>query len=198
MNLQHALELCDNFRRKSLKVLISSANGKVSVGILASVEAELMNVLFYVNEIHKLFQKDETTWSVNERTSLYASIIKIMSDNIAWRQYTARLRSIIYNIRHSPEIAKMQNLSGHWLVNASHRELWPQRWENIQIPIHLQRVVSTNDDDTGIETYTSLYRCSKCGKRNTYFTQAQTRGADEPMTTFVRCVEKGCGNRWKC
>jgi transcription elongation factor S-II len=24
----------------------------------------------------------------------------------------------------------------------------------------------------------------------------QTRSADEPMTTFVTCID--CGNRWKC
>ena len=28
-----------------------------------------------------------------------------------------------------------------------------------------------------------------------FFSQVQTRSADEPMTTFVLCNE--CGNRWK-
>ena len=30
---------------------------------------------------------------------------------------------------------------------------------------------------------------------HSYISQAQTRSADEPMTTFVYCNE--CGNRWK-
>lgn len=44
-------------------------------------------------------------------------------------------------------------------------------------------------------TETALFKCAKCGKRKTTYTQLQTRSADEPMTTFVLCLE--CGNRWK-
>jgi len=40
-----------------------------------------------------------------------------------------------------------------------------------------------------------LFTCGKCkGMKTTYF-QMQTRSSDEPMTTFVSCLE--CGNRWK-
>lgn len=42
---------------------------------------------------------------------------------------------------------------------------------------------------------TDMFKCGKCrGRRCTYF-QMQTRSADEPMTTFVTCVN--CGNHWK-
>lgn len=44
-------------------------------------------------------------------------------------------------------------------------------------------------------TKTALLKCGKCGKRNCTYNQIQTRSADEPMTTFVLCME--CGNRWK-
>ena len=37
--------------------------------------------------------------------------------------------------------------------------------------------------------------CGKCKARATSYTQAQTRSADEPMTTFCECLK--CGNRWK-
>jgi len=38
-------------------------------------------------------------------------------------------------------------------------------------------------------------QCSKCGQRKVSYTQAQTRSADEPMTTFCECLV--CGKRWK-
>ncbi|KAG2189976.1 hypothetical protein INT46_008976 [Mucor plumbeus] len=42
---------------------------------------------------------------------------------------------------------------------------------------------------------TDMFRCGKCrGRKCTYF-QMQTRSADEPMTTFVTCIN--CGNHWK-
>ncbi|TFA98282.1 Transcription elongation factor S-II [Trichoderma ghanense] len=37
--------------------------------------------------------------------------------------------------------------------------------------------------------------CGKCKKKRVSYTQAQTRSADEPMTTFCECMN--CGNRWK-
>ncbi|OAA54470.1 transcription elongation factor s-ii [Cordyceps fumosorosea ARSEF 2679] len=37
--------------------------------------------------------------------------------------------------------------------------------------------------------------CGKCKKKMVSYTQAQTRSADEPMTTFCECMN--CGHRWK-
>jgi len=42
---------------------------------------------------------------------------------------------------------------------------------------------------------TGMFRCGKCKKNNCTYFQMQTRSADEPMTTFVSCLE--CGKRWK-
>jgi len=45
------------------------------------------------------------------------------------------------------------------------------------------------------EASTDAFKCGKCKQRKCTYYQLQTRSADEPMTTFVTCVE--CGNRWK-
>ncbi|KAK3621378.1 transcription elongation factor TFIIS [Elasticomyces elasticus] len=37
--------------------------------------------------------------------------------------------------------------------------------------------------------------CGRCKQSRVAYTQAQTRAADEPMTTFCECTN--CGNRWK-
>ena len=42
---------------------------------------------------------------------------------------------------------------------------------------------------------TTEYRCGRCKKNKTTYYQMQTRSADEPMTTFVTCLN--CNNRWK-
>jgi len=39
------------------------------------------------------------------------------------------------------------------------------------------------------------FQCGKCKQRKVAYSQAQTRSADEPMTTFCECMN--CGNRWK-
>ncbi len=38
-----------------------------------------------------------------------------------------------------------------------------------------------------------MYTC-ECGSRKTTFFQLQIRGADEPMTSFITCVE--CKKQW--
>ncbi|KAK3310490.1 transcription elongation factor S-II [Chaetomium strumarium] len=38
-------------------------------------------------------------------------------------------------------------------------------------------------------------QCSKCKQKKVSYSQAQTRSADEPMTTFCECTV--CGHRWK-
>ncbi|XP_015924425.1 DNA-directed RNA polymerase III subunit RPC10 [Parasteatoda tepidariorum] len=42
---------------------------------------------------------------------------------------------------------------------------------------------------------TTEENCPKCGHPKAYFLQIQTRSADEPMTTFYKCVD--CAHRWK-
>ncbi|XP_048231392.1 transcription elongation factor TFIIS [Ricinus communis] len=42
---------------------------------------------------------------------------------------------------------------------------------------------------------TDQFKCGRCGQRKTSYYQMQTRSADEPMTTYVTCVN--CSNRWK-
>lgn len=42
---------------------------------------------------------------------------------------------------------------------------------------------------------TNEFTCSRCKKKETTYYQLQTRSADEPMTTFVTCVN--CNKRWK-
>lgn len=45
------------------------------------------------------------------------------------------------------------------------------------------------------EAETEGFQCGRCKQRKCRYRQAQTRSADEPMTTFVTCVN--CGHKWK-
>ena len=47
-----------------------------------------------------------------------------------------------------------------------------------------------------IEASTDDFTCHKCKSKKCSYYQLQTRSADEPMTTFVTCLN--CNARWKC
>ena len=41
-----------------------------------------------------------------------------------------------------------------------------------------------------------VFQCGACKSRKVTYYQLQIRSADEPMTTYVTCLN--CGNNWKC
>ena len=45
------------------------------------------------------------------------------------------------------------------------------------------------------EEYEGIFMCKKCKSKKTTYYQLQTRSADEPMTTYVECMD--CNNHWK-
>jgi DNA-directed RNA polymerase subunit M/transcription elongation factor TFIIS len=56
---------------------------------------------------------------------------------------------------------------------------------------------SANDDflySRTAGTRTSEYKCNRCKEKTCTYYQLQVRCSDEPMTTFINCLN--CGNRW--
>ena len=41
---------------------------------------------------------------------------------------------------------------------------------------------------------TDEHKCGRCKERNCSVYELQTRSADEPMTTYIQCIN--CGNKW--
>lgn len=82
--------------------------------------------------------------------------------------------------------------SGYELSSMNHQYLFPERWKT------LLDNKSKRDRylfEINKEMATSDYKCSRCHKSECSHYQLQTRSADEPMTTFVTCLN--CGKRWR-
>ena len=70
--------------------------------------------------------------------------------------------------------------------------LYPDLWEELLLKNAKKlNMIGKEMNQQG----TDIFRCGKCKKNNCTYYQMQTRSADEPMTTFVTCLE--CGKRWK-
>ena len=71
-------------------------------------------------------------------------------------------------------------------------ELFPKRWESLLKQKHIEdQFIYETRKDMG----TDLFHCGRCHGNNCSYYQLQTRSADEPMTTFVTCLN--CGKKWK-
>lgn len=68
-------------------------------------------------------------------------------------------------------------------------QIHPEKWSYI---IKKKEYIEQRENNI---VYSDAYKCSKCGESKCKITQAQTRSADEPMTTFVVCVV--CHNTFK-
>ena len=114
--------------------------------------------------------------------------------------YLNRFRSIYNNI--NPKIStynkdllyklKKNKISAKTLAFMTHQEMNPKIWKEM-VAEKIKR--DKNLTQVDMSAATDEFKCYKCQKRQCTYYQLQTRSADEPMTTFITCLN--CGNRWK-
>ncbi|KAK9827698.1 hypothetical protein WJX81_001573 [Elliptochloris bilobata] len=114
--------------------------------------------------------------------------------------YKATYRRLVQNLRDpaNPDLRRRvlaREITGDVLVTLSAEELASdaRKADNSRIR---QTALAEAERGQHMKTATTdQFQCGKCRQRQCQYYQMQTRSADEPMTTFVTCVN--CGNRWK-
>ena len=109
--------------------------------------------------------------------------------------YINRVYSILTNIKHPILLNKIKTrqIVSRDIGYLTHQDMQPERWT---ILIDEKEKRDKNKYEPILEASTDNFTCWKCKSKKCTYYQLQTRSADEPMTTFVTCLE--CGNRWKC
>jgi transcription elongation factor S-II len=109
--------------------------------------------------------------------------------------YIDRLRSIYINLNNKTLLEQLKDgaIKSNVLAFMTHQEMRPDKWD-VLIQNKMKR--DKNKYEVNLEAATDTFKCRKCHSNKCTYYQMQTRSADEPMTTFVSCIE--CGNRWKC
>lgn len=115
-------------------------------------------------------------------------------------RYTTKALSLLFNLKNpkNPELLKKIETGSMTLkkfVRASPAELFPELWEPVferVVAKQLRRQLTTDVESAPEGAFT----CNRCKSKKTVYYQLQTRSSDEPMTTFVECVN--CQKRWKC
>ncbi|PAV86384.1 hypothetical protein WR25_15379 [Diploscapter pachys] len=114
-------------------------------------------------------------------------------------KYKAALRSRVFNLRDKKNPALRENV----LTGVVKAETFAVMTSEEMASDEIRQMRDKFNKEAILEhqmsvqqgTPSEMFKCGKCGKKNCTYTQLQTRSSDEPMTTFVFCLE--CGNRWK-
>lgn len=150
------------------------------------------NYINYINDIEQsIYEFTESFNSLKGRSNDWENMRRI---------YLNKMVSIYTNLK-GDSYLKNNNLIERIIkgdINASSlalltpQQLFPEHWEKI--------IERKNAKDEFLYTKkfvarTNEFRCGKCKKNECTYYQVQIRSSDEPMTTFVTCLE--CGHKWK-
>ena len=125
------------------------------------------------------------------------NIVKKWDNGYFVQIYADRLRTVCINMGndHVIQLMTTKQIKPHELAFMTHQEMNPDKWSTL---IKAKQLRDKHKYETKVEASTDNFTCpnSKCRSTKCTYYQLQTRSADEPMTTFVTCID--CGKRWKC
>ena len=153
--------------------------------------------------LDKIF--DDSVIKINIEKGIFNSTIKVCKENLeplSWnnaffvKEYSKTARKVLANLTYTPNTQQLIQRINDGLIKPeelatyTHEELYPDFWAKQKLKI-MARHINTKPE----QEHDGFFKCGKCKTYKTTYTQAQTRSADEPMTTFVTCLN--CNNVWK-
>tara|TARA_Y100000768_G_C23988865_1_gene690734 strand:+ start:3961 stop:4473 length:513 start_codon:yes stop_codon:yes gene_type:complete len=156
-----------------------------------------------VKEICKVFNNEKCSINIEKGIYNYTidesekrNIVKKWENVYFVQLYTDKFKSVMINVEKHKILIKnilSKKIKPHEIAFMTHQEIYPEKWSKL---INLKQIRDQNKYAPRLDANTDDYTCYKCKSKRCSFYQLQTRSADEPMTTFVTCLD--CGTRWKC
>ncbi|RCV40263.1 hypothetical protein SETIT_9G038600v2 [Setaria italica] len=182
-----SLVKCNDATRDKIRELLAEAFAKVSGETRNDDREEVRNILDEVDAC------DPFRVAVTVESALFERLGRSTG------AHKAKYRSIMFNLRadNNTDFRRrvlIGQVRPERLPDVSPEEMASdaRKQENKQIK---EKALFDCERGGAPKATTDQFKCGRCGQRKTTYYQLQTRSADEPMTTFVTCVN--CNNHWK-
>lgn len=154
----------------------------------------------YIASLHLAKNIEKGIYNAMIEKAIQKNLIRRWSNPKLLEIYIARVKSVYTNLNPNSDVGNprlMERLSKgyvypHELAFMTPQELFPEKWSET-LEEKQKRDKMKFEFNEGVVT--DQFKCSRCKQQRCTYYQLQTRSADEPMTTFVTCVN--CGHRWK-
>lgn len=114
-------------------------------------------------------------------------------------EYKSKIRSLFVNLKDKANPALRASIVDGSLAPEKFAKMTSQEMASAERQAENRKIEEENLfkslSAAEKQAETEAFQCSRCKQRKCVYRQAQTRSADEPMTTFVTCTV--CGNKWK-
>eukprot|EP01128_Nolandella_sp_AFSM9_P009320 TRINITY_DN5924_c0_g1_i1.p1 TRINITY_DN5924_c0_g1~~TRINITY_DN5924_c0_g1_i1.p1 ORF type:complete len:317 (+),score=67.42 TRINITY_DN5924_c0_g1_i1:42-953(+) len=143
---------------------------------------------------------DQSISDAKSPEELAVSIEEALNAKFESKAYQAKFRTLYLNLK-DPLNRGLRNalysgqLPVERLVQMDHTELANPQVQSSRKKTETFMNESRMEDAKRKSGASNLFTCNKCGKNKTSYFQMQTRSADEPITTFVTCLN--CGKSWR-
>jgi transcription elongation factor S-II len=114
-------------------------------------------------------------------------------------EYRSKLRSLFQNLKNKsnrelgPRVLSGEIPADRFVV-MTHEELKSAEQRKVDDKLEAENMKKAQVP-MAQKSISDALQCGRCKQKKVSYSQAQTRSADEPMTTFCECTV--CGNRWK-
>jgi len=128
-----------------------------------------------------------------------------MGEEAAWDNhkyasiYKQKFLTIQKSLKDNPKLKSKileKKLKTQDVINMRPEHLCPDGLYAKQIEEKIHKDMKKEYLSREIKNQEGFFKCGRCKSMKTTYYQLQTRSADEPMTTFVSCLN--CGRNWKC
>jgi DNA-directed RNA polymerase subunit M/transcription elongation factor TFIIS len=113
--------------------------------------------------------------------------------------YKHKFLQLQYNLKRSPLLKSWivdKKVKTKDVIDMRPENLWPDGPYAMKMQERIHKEIRKAYLAQEVKNQEGFFTCGRCKSKKTTYYQLQTRSADEPMTTFVSCLN--CDKNWKC